>query len=280
MYLVFDIGGTHMRVAYAKDGTTFGKPLVGPTPASFAAGMKQLTELGRRAANGGVIRGIAGGIAGPLDKKKTALVNSPNLAGWVGKPFKKTLKRTFGASVFLENDTAFVGLGEAVAGAGKGMRIVAYVTVSTGVNGVKIVDGRIDENAFGFEIGHQVVASGDERCPSCNAPGHLESYISGAAMRKRYGTPPREITDEAVWEEAARMLAIGLNNTIVHWSPEVVILGGSMMKHPGIPLPRVKAHVQNMLTIFPKLPAIVPAALKDHGGLYGALAFLKQRMIE
>jgi predicted NBD/HSP70 family sugar kinase len=34
---------------------------------------------------------------------------------------------------------------------GKGPAIIAYITISTGVNGVRIVDGEIDRATYGFE---------------------------------------------------------------------------------------------------------------------------------
>ncbi|MFV1917705.1 MAG: ROK family protein, partial [Patescibacteria group bacterium] len=119
-------------------------------------------------------------------------------------------------------------------------------------------------------------------CPECKALeddaslGHLEAHISGAAVEKRYGKKPYEITDDKFWDELARLLAFGLNNTIVHWSPDVVVLGGSMMKKIGIPIDRVKFHLKKILKIFPELPEIKKAELGDLGGLHGALYYLKQ----
>jgi glucokinase len=49
------------------------------------------------------------------------------------------------------------GLGEAVFGAGKGREIVVYMTISTGVGGARIVGGKIDASAMGFEPGHQII---------------------------------------------------------------------------------------------------------------------------
>ena len=79
-----------------------------------------------------------------------------------------------------------------------------------------------------------------------------------------------------MFEELAKWLAYGLNNTIVHWSPDVVVLGGSMITgNPAISLKSIQRHVSKILTIFPTPPIIVKATLQDVGGLHGALSLLQ-----
>lgn len=273
MYLLFDIGGTKMRIAFSSDGKSFSAPVIIPTPQDFKKGTLLLTDAALEL-SGGKIEAVAGGIAGPLDREKTMLVNSPHISGWIKKPLKKELQTALKAPVYIENDAAMVGLGEAAYGKGKGRRVVVYLTVSTGVGGARIIDGRIDESAMGFEPGHQIIDREGALCTACKSgPGYLERYISGSAIEERYKKKAAEISDPKVWEEEARLLAYGLNNTIVHWSPDIVILGGSVAGK--IPLDRVRFHVRKILRIFPKLPPIERAVLGDFGGLYGALHFLR-----
>ena len=226
------------------------------------------------------IEAAAGGVAGPLNKLRSELLNPPNLPEWQDAPIKSELERICQSPVYLENDTAIVGLGEAVAGAGKGKNIVAYITVSTGVNGVRIEDGRITASSMGFEVGRQIVNFGSERfCPACDEPGYLEGYISGSAFEKKFGKQPYEIEDPIMWEEAAKLLALGLNNVAVFWSPDIIVLGGAMiLGSPAIPIERVEFHLNQFLKIFPEHPKLVKAALSDVGGLYGGLAFLREHL--
>lgn len=267
MYLLFDIGGTKMRLAVSRDGKTLGAPIIVSTPEKFFEGMQLFKEITIgliRANKADKVKAVAGGVAGPLDSKKTKLLRAPNLSGWVGKPLAQELKKMFKAPVHLENDAALAGLGEGVYGAGRGHKIVAYLTVSTGVGGARIVDGRIDASAFGFEPGHQLVGSSGKT---------LGSYISGNSLQKRFHLPAKEIKDKKVWDETARWLSMGLHNTIVHWSPEVVVLGGSIMHD--ISLALVKRELKKTLIIFPRLPEIKKAELGDTAGLWGALDFMK-----
>ncbi|MBI2314469.1 ROK family protein, partial [Candidatus Daviesbacteria bacterium] len=157
MFLVFDIGGTNMRLAVSRDGKNIEEPKILKTPKDFDEGMLLFKKTALNLSDGEKIKAAAGGIAGPLDGKKEMLVNSPNLAGWVKKPLKKALEKFFGAPVFIENDAALSGLGEATYGSGQGYKIIVYITISTGVGGARIVNSHIDTNALGFEPGHQII---------------------------------------------------------------------------------------------------------------------------
>lgn len=276
MYILFDIGGTKMRVVAADREKFLGEPVVVSTPKDFGEGIDTLKRIIDNLAQGllsenRAITAIIGGIAGPLNDLQTLLVKSPNLPGWVGHDIKETLHAIYRVPVELENDAALVGLGEAHFGAGRGKSIIAYLTVSTGVGGARIMNGKIDRSSLGFEPGHQIIDPDNTLCPKCEG-NDLEAYVSGTAVEKRFGVKPYEIHDDAVWDELAKFLAYGLNNTIVHWSPDIVIVGGSMMKEVGIPIPAVRKHLAEVLKIFPEIPQVEKAELGDFGGLYGALA--------
>ena len=271
MYLLFDIGGTKTRVALSADLKKIGASEVILTPENFQDGIAVLKKAALKMISGKKIKAICGGIAGLLNKNKTKLMYAHNLRGWMKKPLKAELEKVIGASVYLENDADLAGLGEAVFGAGKNKNIVVYMTISTGVGGTRIVGGKIDKNAMGLEPGHQII-------PCCNENGKimsLENCVSGAAFKNRYQKEPYEILDSAIWDKTAESLAYGLNNTIVHWSPDIIVLGGSMMKKIGISIPRTVFYLKNINKIFPNLPLIKKAVLKDLGGIYGAMAFLR-----
>jgi glucokinase len=266
-----------MRVAASVDGETFGESLRFDTPVDFDEGLDTLAAAAQELAGESQIKAAAGGIAGPLNRAKDMVINAPNLPGWNNRPFSKSFSERIGAPVYLENDSAIVGLGEAHAGAGRGFGITSYITVSTGVGGARIVDGRIDRNVMGFEPGHQVIDMDGTVLPTADTV-EVEDYLSGTATEIRFGKKAYQVTDPAVWEELSRWLAYVLNNTIVHWSPDVVVLGGSMMVgDPAIPLDRVEHHLREILTIFPELPVLKLAELRDVGGLHGALVYIKQQ---
>ena len=271
MYLLFDIGGTNMRLAISSDGKTVSEPTIVPTPPDFQDGLKTIKNIAGQLTGGQKIEGVAGGIAGPLDKGKTMLVKSPHIGEWINKPLKVELETIFKVPVFLENDANLGGLGEATAGAGIGYSIVAYLTVSTGVGGVRLVNGKIDENSLGFEPGHQIIIPEGNLC-QCGGKGHLEAYVGGFYLEKIYGQKAEKLHDSAIWDQVAKYLAIGLNNATVHWSPNIIVLGGSVMD--SIPLQKVRTYLQEFLTIFPDCPETTLSKHGDLAGLYGALSLL------
>lgn len=287
MFLLLDIGGTNTRVGVSKDLKKLeGEPEAFKTPNTPEEGMKKIKEVADEVLEGNKPQMVCGGIAGPLNKERTCLINSPNNSGWVNKSLTQELEKIFDAPSLIENDTALVGLGEWAFGSGKNSEIMAYITVSTGVGGTRIVNGVIDTSVHGYEPGHQIIdidntmelygkirASGDKNRPN------LEDIISGSALENRAGKKPYEIEDEKMWDDFARVLAVGLNNMIVHWSPEVLVLGGSMIVgDPGIDAGAVEQYLKQELSIYPQPPIIREAELGDYGGLYGAMELTRQQL--
>lgn len=262
-----------MRLAVSEDGKTLAATKVIPTPKDFTEGINVIKQVAEELTNGQKIEAVAGGVTGALDKNKSTQLTSPHVGGWVGKPLKAELEKLFGCSVYLENDANLAALGEANYGAGVDHKIVAYLTISTGVGGGRVVDKKIDRNSLGFEPGHQIIVPDGHPC-NCGGKGHLESYVSGSALERTYGLRGEDIKDPKIWDEVARYLAIGLNNVTVFWSPEIIILGGSVLQ--SINIESVRIYLKEVLTIFPTTPEIAPAKLGDSVGLYGALSLINQ----
>ena len=105
----------------------------------------------------------------------------------------------------------------------------------------------------------------------------LEVLVSGFAIEGKFGKKPFEINDSEHWLTTARWLARGLHNSIVHWSPDVFILGGSMFKSPGIDLKIVEKELSLIPTVFTKLPPLRRAVLGEASALHGGLLYLRTR---
>lgn len=277
-YALFDIGGTKTRVAISQDLKSFSEKLKFDTPKSFDEGIAAIHEA-IASLTSDPIEALGGGIRGPLNGAKTGIIREDVLTDWVEQPLAEALGKPYQAPVFLENDTATVGLGEAHFGAGKEGKIVVYHTVSTGVGGVKIENGRLDQASIGFEPGHQILDI-DNSVFADGTVHTLENLVSGAALEKRRGVKPYEIPqDDPVWPELARYLAMGLRNTIVYWSPDTIVLGGSMIiGDPRIMLADIQRETAKIVEGLVPCPKIVDATLSDEGGLYGAMVLIEQRM--
>ena len=278
-YVLFDIGGTKTRIGISTDLKTLNRFESFKTPMAFTDGVKKITETINHLTDGNKPKAIAGGIRGLLLEDKSGIHNDSVLSKWAGKSLVGELQKVFKVPMFLENDAAVAGLGEAVFGAGKGLEIIAYHTVSTGVGGVKIEDGDIDHASIGFEPGKQVLdidrtILGDEIEPT------LENLVSGTAIELRFGTKPYEIPQsDILWEELAEYLAQGLRNTVLYWSPDAIVLGGSMITgDPKIKVESVRKYTVESLNGFEPCPLITEAKLGDEAGLYGAMALLQKRL--
>lgn len=265
-----------MRIAASSDGKNLTQTKIVPTPKDFDSGIQAFKKLSDELSGGEKIEAAVVGVAGPIDKDKTMLVASPHIGGWIKRPLKAELEKVFGCPVFIEHEADLEGSGEATLGAGQGYGIVANLVIGTGVATTRIVDGKIDENSLGFEGGHHIIVVDGNEC-DCGGRGHFEAYVSGSGIERAYGKKGEEIKDPKVWDEVARYMAIGLNNVTVFWSPDIIVLGGSVMK--SISIDKVKNYLSNILTIFPQIPQIVPAKLGDSAGLYGALQILRLRSV-
>lgn len=247
MFLVFDIGATNMRLAVSEDGKNLDETKIIPTPQNPAEGMRLFEETLRQLTDES-ISACAGGITKALN--------------WNLEMLKDELQKMINAPVTLENDAAIGGLGEAKFGAGKDKKIVAFLTISTGVGGVRVVDGKIDANSLGFEPGHQIIDRGQ----------NLEQLISGRGIEKRYQKKPEDLKEPDLWQQVARNLSFGLNNITVMWSPDIIVLGGSVMQ--SVDIDEVNENLKQVLTVFPNPPIVVKSALGDESGLLGALSLI------
>ncbi len=276
IYVLFDIGGTKTRVAISNDLKTIEKEETFKTPVAFTDGIKKIIDTTTLLVGKEKVGGIAGGVRGLLAEDKSGIENDSVLSKWAGKSIVGALEKHFGVPVFLENDAAIAGLGEAVYGAGKGLEIVAYHTVSTGVGGAKIENGQIDLASAGFEPGKQILdidrtILGEDITPT------LENLVSGSAVEQRFGVKPYEIPQsDVLWNELAEYLAQGLRNTILYWSPDAIVLGGSMIiGDPKIEVDVIRKYTVEALDNFVVAPLIVTAKLGDAAGLYGGMAVLR-----
>jgi predicted NBD/HSP70 family sugar kinase len=277
MYLLFDIGATKTRLGVSLDGKEVSQNKISPTPEKFDDAMAVFETLTCELIRGKSIEKSAGGIRGVLNKEKDSLEKDTLLGDWVGKPLGKKISEITGSEVFLENDTAMCGLGEANYGAGINFGIVAYLTVSSGVGGVRIVKGEIDENFLGFEPGHQIIDVDASIFPQSEKEFlELEDCVSGRALESRYNKDPRDIKEISAWKEIEKLLSIGITNTILHWTPNVVVLGGGVAQDDQMSIDRIRGYIEKYLKVFPQKPEIKKGELKDLAGLYGSLFRLRQ----
>ena len=258
--LLLDIGASKTRIGVSKNPDQIDKKEIFETPRNFDDATNLISRMSFDLLEGKKIDKCIIGIAGPANGNYEKLMDS-NLADWIGKPLRKSLEKKLGININFYNDCVLCGLGEANFGSAKNDKIVAYVTISSGVNGVKIVNHKVDANAYGFEIGKQIIDIKERK--------NLEWYVGGSFIEKRFDKKPEKIDDIKIWEDVERALSVGLANTILYWSPQILVLGGGVTNK--IDLENVKRNINDIVGNFFQIPKIAKSELGDFAGLWGGL---------
>ncbi len=282
MYLVFDIGATKTRLAVSKDFQNLEKVVIFETPQSYEAGISSIKNYFSKL--GGELKMVAGCLPGTFDAQKTHVLFSKNMPEWEGKPLKGDLEDFLKCPVYIGNDSSFAALGEAHLGAGIGKRVVAYLTISTGVGGKRVVDGKIDMVGSSYEPGYQIVDANfpahldflQDRDKYPNGAAYLQRLISGDDLQRRFKKDPKLIADPVLWNEVANYLAIGINNVIAMWSPDVVVLGGGIINAKRVDIQKINSLVREYAIFVSEVPEVRFSKLGDKAGLVGGLKYLEQ----
>ncbi|MEZ4104611.1 MAG: ROK family protein [Candidatus Paceibacterota bacterium] len=276
-YLLIDIGGSKTQVAFSDNLQKLNAVKSFKTASTFKTGIDNIKKEVATLKLKGKIQGIAVGIRGLLNEERSGIENDSILADWAKKPLTETLEKEFKAPVLLENDTALAGLGEASIGVGKGLDIVVYHSISTGIGGIRIENGKIDTATFGFDPGQQILDI-DRTILGADISPTLDNLVSGAGVEARIGSKAYEVPQEdMLWNELAEYLAHGLRNSILYWSPDVIVLGGAMiLGNPKIQIEDIRKYTVEVLNGFVPSPFITVSSLGDQAGLQGAMVLLKQ----
>ncbi len=192
MWVGFDIGGTKLAIAVGdaegRIAARRRRPIAArgdpraDVDAMIADARALLAEAGVAADS---LRGVGVAVPGPIDPVRGTVESPPNLAGWKSVPLADWFREAFDVPVHLENDANAAALAEWRFGAGQGARHLIYLTMSTGVGGGLVLDGRLYRGAGGAgEVGHMPVEWDGELC-GCGRRGCLEAYVGGRCWTAR-----------------------------------------------------------------------------------------------
>ncbi|MBP7241142.1 ROK family protein [Amaricoccus sp.] len=274
---VVDLGGTKTaaaRVVADRIGDRLQAPTDGQAglEAQLDAMAALLDRLGYRA---GQPLGVA--VAGRVDAAgRWHAVNAGTLERIAGEPLLDRLRARFGPEIALRNDAAAAALAEARLGAGRGAERFAYLTVSTGVGGGVVLDGRLLASRDGLagHIGFVSSSLGDDPCGS-GRHGTVESVAAGRAIARVAGTPDARAAFAATTPRAAaaidrsaRAIARLCADLRTIFGLDRIAIGGSVGLAEGY-LPRVTNYLAEEPALF--RVELVPAALGQDSALLGAL---------
>ncbi|MGB4588439.1 MAG: ROK family protein [Clostridiaceae bacterium] len=245
------------------------------------------------------VRAIGIGSPGPLDSEKGIIITTPNL------PFKnynlvKPIEEKFGIKTYLDNDANAAAIGEYTFGAGKGTKNLIYITVSTGVGGGAILNGRPyrGNTSNALEVGHMTIEPFSKHQCNCGKYGDVESLASGTAIAKRAKEAVEEGRETSlkdienitsyevhqaylegdqvaieILDTALEYMGIAIANLILNFDPEMIVIGGGVTKIGELFFDKVRESAKKRSFDFMfNSTKIVPSKLGQESGVIGALA--------
>ena len=314
--LAIDLGGTQIRAAHVSPDLTVACRRAEETrdEEGVEAVIDRICSYARAVRDDALRAGLADPVGigisspGPLDPWHGVVIAPPNLAGWRDVPLTTRVEAALGLPTFLERDTNAAVIAEWRYGAARRAHDAVYVTVSTGIGGGLIVNGRplIGLDGSAGEIGHITVEIDGPLCGD-GMPGHAEAIGSGTAIARegrallergeapglaalardapvdaelvaraadQGDTASQAVLDRA-WVAIGAMCA-GLVNAL---NPEVIVLGGSIARHRPELLGVVRAEIDGRAFPGPaRRVRVVAAEFGDDVSLIGLLPIVNDRL--
>jgi len=315
LILGVDFGGTKIRCAVADSHGRIIARNYGATPAREGPEvvLQAVVDLARGVvkevgATFNQLKGIGVAAAGPLNSNTGVVFLSPNLYGWHNVPLRDLVERKLGIKTLVENDANAAALGELYFGAGRGVRNLIYITVSTGIGGGIIIDGKLYRGACGTagEVGHMTIDLDGPRC-NCGNTGCWETLASGTALARRakqrieqgaetsvlslVGGDIDGITAKTIAAAAEQgdpfarelitengyYLGVGFVNLVNLFNPELILVGGGLsnmgeaLLKPAIEVVKERAFREVYESVRFEL-----AGNGDDAGLLGAIALVRE----
>lgn len=306
-FIAVDIGGTQLRAGLYPAGET--KPLTTrriPTQGKDQQPVDRVLDLIASIWPAQhEVKGIGMAAPGPVNSRLGVIYRAPNIPGWENMPLAKIGVDRFGVPVRLGNDANLAALGEWKYGSARGFSHVLYITVSTGIGGGIIDNGRLVDGVNGLagEIGHITVQADGPMC-GCGHRGHLESFASGTAIARyvreqlAMGVPSslseipspsaRDVSLAAengdplaktALARAGTYLGHGIADFLHLFNPSIIVLGGGVARSGALLIEPMRQAISERI-IAPEYMhglTITQAALGDDGGLMGALALAQSQ---
>jgi glucokinase len=214
------------------------------------------------------------GFGGPVDFARQTITLSTHVGGWQGFPLLDRLEELCGVRPVMDNDANVGALGEYYFGAGQGADPLFYMTLSTGIGGGIVWQGKSYRGAdsYGGELGHLTIRPDGPEC-LCGSHGCYERMCCGLWLERDYGKPAKELLQDSEFvREYVINLAMGLKAAIMILNPARVVIGGGIAKAGDKLFLPLRTELRRQITNWSRARIdVVPAELGDDSVLYGAL---------
>lgn len=301
-----DLGGTRLRAARLDPQLTILERRETPTnaPEGPDAVIARMIEMIRAVwpTDGARVIGIGVSSVGPLDPASGIILAPPNLPGWHVVPLGDRLRAAFDVPIYIGNDANVAVLAEVARGAARGCKHAIYVTLSTGIGGGVMADGRLllGRDGFATEIGYMVMLVDDQ-------PSYLETEAAGPALakqareritageasilRERVGGDLEKIDSRMIGEAAAagdalaldivrragRLIGLGMVTLLQLFNPEIIVIGGGVSNIGDLLFEPMHAAIRQYVTdpAYLRDLRIERSALGEDVSIIGAAALVR-----
>jgi glucokinase len=202
----------------------------------------------------------------------------------------------------LENDLRAALLGEWTAGAARGKKDVVMLALGTGIGCAVISSGRLllgAHNRAATLLGHSTIACehpagrcGNIGCAEDLAStatlaglAHARADFAGSKLARAAKIDYESIftladqgdaCSQALLQQSLKIWSVVVQNAVLAYDPELVVLGGGVLRRQDVILPAMKQHLQQHMPGLPLQTPVVAAALGDDAALLGGEVLFKQ----
>lgn len=295
-----DLGGTNLRAGLVDThgnilfDTKVATNVEEGAQAIFGRIVTLIKTVQQHVPSGGTLAGVGIGVPGPLDPFAGFVFAMPNIKGFENTPLRQMLSDATGLDIELGNDANAAAVGEWIFGAGKGLRDLVYITVSTGIGGGVIADGHLllGHRGSAGEVGHHIIDWHTRMSWEDTAAGPGFARRAAEAMRQHADgmlhqlTTPDHVQGHHVaqaaaagdalalrlMEEEGEAIGAGLVNMLHLYSPAKIVLGGGVAINNPQLVERAKVVIaERALAVYRDVPVEL-TQLGDRIGLLGAAA--------
>lgn len=267
MYLAVDIGGTKTLLAvFDKNGSVIERVKFA-TPKDYAEFTKELanTVATLRTKDFDLVCMAIPG----LINRDTGVVHALGNLPWVDKPIRGDVSSALNdLEIIIENDTRLAGLHEALQ-INDTFQNVLYITISTGIGGALISEGKIVKAVQDMEVG-KIPVQYD------GVLQHWEEFASGRAIVAAYGKRASEIEDPVMWHEIGLKVAYGTAIASSTIQPDAIVFGGGAGQFAEKFIPTVQEYMEANLHAIAKRPKLLPAQNPEEAVIYGCYELARQ----
>lgn len=267
MFGAIDVGGTKTLVAVFNNKGDLVEHKKFPTPQDYESFLRTLSDT-IKTLETKEFEHTTIAIPGLINRHEGAVISCGNLP-WKNIAVRDDTTPLLNCPVTIENDANLAGLSEALLIQDTYHKVL-YITVSTGIGGVFIVNGEIDPNTIDMEVGYLLLEH----------EGRLmrwQEFASGKAIVEKFGKKASEINDPQTWYVIARNIAIGLVDLIATLTPDAIVIGGGVGAH----LDKFKAQLDEQLRIYDNpmihIPPILQAKRAEEAVIYGCYAYAEKQ---